>query len=261
MLSTWTVHALLEQDTFDRLAQAAGRRYDLKPMSSAEAITRAVVLGASGTVVPNPTLLRWDAVESIVNVLAASGVRLIVYGPASQAFIDAALRVVEHIPIEAVVASYSQDRVALRSLLRPQSRWSLLGRILREVRPQLRGLPPLLRAALARPLLWDSVPRSAHSLAEAAGESLRSIERQLARVGFQATVAVLRCLRMARAWEFAQNPFVSQGEIAKTSGYDSVRTFQENSNRVLGYPMRSAVSELTDEESLTRLVESLRVRH
>jgi len=57
------------------------------------------------------------------------------------------------------------------------------------------------------------VPRSAHSLAEAAGESLRSIERQLARVGFQATV-----------WSFCITLFRSTGSLVQLREQPSAHT-------------------------------------
>jgi hypothetical protein len=234
------VVALVPIRLFRRLQSGSIRAAELHLCSDASGAQEILVRGNARALIVDPSHLTENALFDTVAAAEGVGAAVVVYTLLDRALARRLLSLDEKFEFEAVFQGADDEAVLLARLIATSAE-PTVPRLVRHGLTQLfRQLPgPLLGSVLGL-FGWLPIPKSATKFFPPDPGTRRTSERQLRRAGLAAATRLLKCARLAKAWEVARSDGASAANIAEVCGFGSKRTLQVDFHHIVGMSLHEA---------------------
>ena len=227
------IAALLDDSTERVLAHAALPGQDVQRMSDASHVVRSVLGRTCDVLVVDPDLLYDEALDALTVVFAQRIVPVLILGELSPRNARHIVRISE-LGVHEIVLLGEGDTVGLLAhKLAAVREHSVPAQILNHVAHRIRRVPVGLQAAAIGLFGNGALPRWVSGLARTSGLSRRSIDRWVARAGFDGAARLLEVARLARVWEPLVEQHLPVGVVAEMCGYDYPRLLTAHARRLV----------------------------
>jgi AraC-like DNA-binding protein len=220
-------------------------------------VVRALDVGAAGWFIVDPTLLRLDALNDVIERATRAGAGVLAELALSDAGVERLLQILLHHSVEVHLESNAPGRVRGQACLGRPPAVSLPSELLHALAPQLLRLPPPIRTLIVGVIAAAPDVRTTQELIDDCEVSRRSIDRWLRRTALTSLARVERVARVARSWELLTHEPMRLGALAARSGFGAERTLRDAWRATCGLSPRRAGLTLNAHDVLARLVASM----
>lgn len=246
------VLAFLPPPLLSHLRVVAGRDLTVLAAEDVPALEAAVRRLPVDVLVVDPTL--GDKSGALMELLARfPTLPVIAYTRLAPAAMRAVAELSRRAPPQVVLHRYDDEPRRFRELLERQSARVLTETMLDLLEPALAQLPPRLAAAVERLFRHPHAFFTAHDLARASGQTVRTVYRQCEAAGLASPRLLVVGARLLRAYQYLREPVHSIEEIAAKLGYSAPRMFTRHARMALGATPRELRRGLGPNEVLERL--------
>ena len=219
-------------------------------------VALALETGGATAVAVELTLLRQDALDSLVAAVVRSGAGMLACLPLTAEGVDRLLAVLQLVPCEVQLDGHD-DATLLRDRIRRLPQTSLPSSVLYGISRRVSRLPTSLRFLPVAILCGPLGEVDSHDLIMRTGMSIRSVERWLNRVGLASISRLRRVRRVAQSMELMGSSRVNLGAVATECGFGAERALAAAWNATVGRSPRRASRSMSREEVANALVRAM----
>lgn len=242
------VLALVPIHSFRRLESALRSRADLQFCAGATDVLAFLTRRGARALVVDPAHVTGAALFRAVEVALAQRAALVAYCELDPMTVRRLLELNEQYPMEVVVPGVDDEDVVLARAIEPGRAPTATSMVRQQLAAVIRHLPSPLNSAVLAILCGQPIPHRAADLLAASVESRRTGERRLLDAGLGSPTRLLKCARLARAWDAARERVRDEAFLAEKAGYGSKEMLMSDVRDLVGSSFRRAREQLRTPE-------------